>query len=58
MTTVIGMYTFGGVTPTRAFLLGQTINFTGGVMYTAVKYRANQRKKMLKGPSKLTSAAP
>jgi len=60
-TTIIGMYTFGGVTPTRAFLLGQTINFTGGVMYTLVKYRSNQRKKMMlksPGSSKLTSAAP
>jgi solute carrier family 35 protein len=46
VTTWIGMYTFGGVTPTTFFLLGQTINFTGGVMYTLVKYRANQRKKL------------
>ena len=37
VTTWIGMYTFGGVTPTTFFLLGQMINFTGGVMYTLVK---------------------
>ena len=52
------MYTFGGVTPTSAFLIGQSINFTGGVMYTVVKYTANKRKKMLKGPSKSNSVAP
>ena len=46
VTTWIGMYTFGGVTPTTFFLLGQSINFTGGVMYTLVKYRANKRKKL------------
>ena len=47
VTTWIGMYTFGGVTPTTFFLLGQTINFTGGVMYTLVKYRNRKTKIQL-----------
>lgn len=49
-TTWIGMYTFGGVTPTTFFLLGQTINFTGGVMYTLVKYRNRKTKTQLPKP--------
>jgi len=46
-TTWIGMYTFGGVQPTFFFLLGQVINFTGGCMYTLVKYRNSRAKKIL-----------
>ena len=48
VTTSIGMYTFGGVQPTFFFLLGQCINFTGGCMYTLVKYRNSQLKAALK----------
>lgn len=46
VTTSIGMYTFGGVQPTFCFMLGQCINFTGGCMYTMVKFRSSQRKKL------------
>ena len=43
ITTVIGMYTFGGVVPTAAFVLGQTLNFAGGCLYSYIKL--NQRRK-------------
>lgn len=45
VTTSIGMYTFGGVQPTLFFMLGQCINFTGGVMYTLVKYKNSSFNK-------------
>ena len=34
LTTIIGMYTFGGVTATTSFVLGQMVNLGGGALYT------------------------
>ena len=39
LTTIIGMYTFGGVTATTSFVLGQLINLSGGALYTYEKYK-------------------
>jgi len=42
-TTIIGLFAFGGVTTTAPFILGQTLNFAGAVMYAYSKYQ--QRTK-------------
>lgn len=39
LTTIIGMYTFGGVTATTSFVFGQLINLSGGALYTYEKYK-------------------
>lgn len=39
LTTIIGMYTFGGVTATTSFVLGQMVNLGGGALYTYEKYQ-------------------
>lgn len=39
LTTIIGMYTFGGVTATTGFVLGQVTNLAGGALYTYEKYQ-------------------
>jgi len=39
LTTIIGMYTFGGVVPTTSFIWGQFINLSGGALYTYEKYQ-------------------
>jgi solute carrier family 35 protein len=57
-TTSIGMYTFGGVEPTFYFLLGQVINFTGGVMYTLVKYSNSKSKKIERKNSLIKKDVP
>ena len=45
ITTVIGMYTFGGVVPTVAFVTGQTLNFLGGCLYSYSKLKERRRQK-------------
>lgn len=39
LTTIIGMYTFGGVTATTNFVAGQFINLSGGALYAFEKYK-------------------
>jgi len=39
MTTIIGMYTFGGVTATANFVAGQFLNLSGGALYSFEKYK-------------------
>ena len=39
LTTIIGMYTFGGVVPTVNFVLGQFLNLSGGALYAFEKYK-------------------
>ena len=49
ITTIIGMFTFGGVTPTLFFIIGQTMNFIGGCTYSYIKWKSrNQSKNLLK----------
>ncbi|CAK8696289.1 unnamed protein product [Clavelina lepadiformis] len=38
-TTLIGIFAFGDVTPTAPFLVGQAINFGGGLMYAYAKFQ-------------------
>lgn len=47
ITTIIGMFTFGGVTPTLFFIIGQTMNFSGGCIYTYIKWNARRKEKSL-----------
>lgn len=44
LTTVIGMYTFGGVVPTANFVSGQVLNLTGGALYAFEKYKLKVRR--------------
>lgn len=48
ITTVIGMYTFGGVVPTAAFVLGQTLNFAGGCLYSYIKLSQRRTQEELR----------
>jgi len=42
--TVIGFFTFGGISINLFTMLGIGMNLSGGVLYTFVKYYTNQRK--------------
>lgn len=44
LTTIIGMYTFGGVTATTSFVWGQIINLSGGALYTYEKYQLKTKE--------------
>lgn len=48
ITTIVGMYTFGGVIATSMMIAGQIVNLSGAVLYTYEKYRMNiaRRKKI------------
>jgi len=50
LTTIIGMYTFGGVAATPLLIIGQLINLSGGSIYTWEKYRI-QQKRQITSPS-------
>lgn len=45
LTTIIGMYTFGGVAATPLLIIGQLINLSGGSIYTWEKYRIQQKRQ-------------
>lgn len=53
LTTIIGMYTFGGVTATTSFIWGQIINLSGGALYTYEKYQL-KTQELLKREMELT----
>lgn len=42
VTTVIGMFTFGGIQPTVLIITGISINTLGGMGYTYLKYKEKQ----------------
>lgn len=44
LTTIIGMYTFGGVAATPLLIIGQLINLSGGALYTYEKYRIQRAR--------------
>jgi len=44
LTTIIGMYTFGGVAATPLLIIGQLINLSGGGLYTFEKYRIQRAR--------------
>lgn len=44
LTTIIGMYTFGGVAATPLLIIGQLINLSGGGLYTYEKYRIQRAR--------------
>ncbi|XP_006814403.1 uncharacterized protein LOC102810125, partial [Saccoglossus kowalevskii] len=44
VTTVIGMFTFGGVEPTVLNISGICMNTTGGIWYSAIKYQEKKKK--------------
>nr|XP_039274155.1 UDP-galactose/UDP-glucose transporter 7-like [Styela clava] len=45
ITTMVGMYTFGGVTATALMIVGQIVNLSGAVLYTYEKYRMKMARK-------------
>ena len=54
ITTIIGMFTFGGVTPTLFFILGQTMNFGGGCLYSYIKWKTRSKEVNAVGAGKAT----
>lgn len=46
LTTIIGMYTFGGVAATPLLIIGQLINLSGGSLYTYEKYRLQKLSRV------------
>jgi len=47
-TTIIGMFTFGGVVPTAPFVFGQTLNFLGSCAYAYGKYKLQTKQTLPK----------
>jgi len=45
LTTIIGLYTFGGVDITMFFVIGQSINLCGGAWYSFEKYKLKTTSK-------------
>ena len=55
--TVIGFFTFGGISINLFTMLGIGMNLGGGILYTFVKYYANQRKVAKAKQKRLDSEA-
>jgi len=45
VTSIVGMYTFGGVAATNKMVVGQLTNFLGGVLYTYEKYQLKTKRQ-------------
>ena len=54
--TIIGMFTFGGISINIFTLSGIVINLTGGVIYSVAKFKDSQKKEAIKQNGTATKA--